>query len=425
VSTAARIELSPLAQAAQREGIGPLWQCIVFLLLLAALFTRRPDMFLHAQFYAEDGKYWYADAYNLGWVTALTVPVGGYLNVLSHLVAAFTLLFPLRDAPLLMNIAGLIIQVLPVTALLSARCKTWGPLPLRALMAFIYIIVPNAWEIHVVLTNAHWHLAVLELLLAFAAPPRSWVGRIGDVLLFTIGSVSDPFCVFLLPLLLIYWWSRRERWTLLISSLTAIGAAIQMFTILHAFRPAEGPLGATPALLLRFLAGNIVIDGTAGLHSVVDRIPGLVLLFVLAFAGSVVAYAFAKGALPLRLYILFTIVFFATALKNPLLHGPLPRWQLLLDDFGCRYWYYPKLALLWSASTCLFVSPKLARVAGCCILLPLLFGFPREWRYLVPPQHNFRMYADRFEQLKPGEHLVIPLNPSDWSMELTKHASPR
>src|SRR5438874_1851777 len=39
----------------------------VFFVAFFVIFLRRPDAILNAQFYAEDGKYWFAEAYNLGW----------------------------------------------------------------------------------------------------------------------------------------------------------------------------------------------------------------------------------------------------------------------------------------------------------------------------------------------------------------------
>ena len=44
---------------------------ISFVLIVA----RRPDALFNPQFYAEDGKYFYAQAYNLGGLHALTIPL--------------------------------------------------------------------------------------------------------------------------------------------------------------------------------------------------------------------------------------------------------------------------------------------------------------------------------------------------------------
>ncbi len=409
-----------------REGLSPAWQLVVFILILIALFTRRPDLFLHPQFYAEDGKYWYAQAYNLGWARALLQPLGGYLNTLPRLIAALTLLLPLRFAPLAMNVAGIAIQALPVTALLSARCRTWGSLPMRMLMAAIYVALPNTSEIHVVLTNAQWHLTLLQVLLAFGAAPRTWIGRAGDILLFTIGGVSGPFSILLLPLTLYFWWYRRQIWTLVISALCGIGALIQLYTLAHAVRPRSGPVGASPQLLIRMLGGNIFLGGTLALHGLLDKLPLFVDGTFALFGVAILVYALLRATIPLRLMILFTAASFIAAMHSPLIEGPKPAWQLMVDDFFCRYWYYPMLAFFWSAAWCIFRSHlRLAKIAGYCILVPLLYGVVRDWKYPPFADHHFQLYAQQFEQARPGEPVVIPLYPDPMDMELVKHAAQR
>ena len=42
------------------------FQTIIWLAAFLMIFSRRPDAILHAQFFAEDGKAWYADAYQFG-----------------------------------------------------------------------------------------------------------------------------------------------------------------------------------------------------------------------------------------------------------------------------------------------------------------------------------------------------------------------
>src|SRR6202034_3171807 len=125
-----------------------------------------------------------------------------------------SLLFPMQWAPLIMNFAGAVIQALPVSALVSPRCSPWGPLRVRMWMAALYIAIPDAPEIHVVLTNAMWHLALLQALLAFSVSPWSWRSRLSDAALFAIGGITGPFCILLWPAVAVYWWMRRQRWTL-------------------------------------------------------------------------------------------------------------------------------------------------------------------------------------------------------------------
>jgi hypothetical protein len=54
---------STLAKFSRR----PIFHVIVFLFAFLLIFSRRPDAILNAQFFAEDGQRWFADAYQRGW----------------------------------------------------------------------------------------------------------------------------------------------------------------------------------------------------------------------------------------------------------------------------------------------------------------------------------------------------------------------
>src|ERR1017187_995003 len=71
------------------------------------LVLRRPDAVFHAQFWAEDGVVWYADAYNLGALRALLHTRDGYLQTLPRLGAMVALWAALLRAPLVMNLIAL------------------------------------------------------------------------------------------------------------------------------------------------------------------------------------------------------------------------------------------------------------------------------------------------------------------------------
>src|ERR1700749_2099844 len=105
-----------------QEGLTSRYQVLVFAATFIAIFSRLPGAFLHAQFYAEDGWVWYQQAYNLHWFRTLGITQAGFIQLLPRLVAGLTLLSPMQYAPLIMNLAGAVVQVLPVNALLSRRC---------------------------------------------------------------------------------------------------------------------------------------------------------------------------------------------------------------------------------------------------------------------------------------------------------------
>jgi hypothetical protein len=409
-------------KAEVQEGLGFGWQVVVFLAALVAIFSRLPGTLLHPQFFAEDGWVWYQQAYNLHWFRSLGITQAGYLQTLPRLVAGVTLLFPMQWAPLVMNLAGAVVQALPVTALLSRRCTPWGPLPVRMLMGVIYVAIPNAPEVHIVLTNAMWHLAVLQALLAFSVPPFGWRGRVSDLILFAVGSVSGPFSMLLLPPVAAYYWIRRQRWTLVILSIMSLGVSIQIFSLVHSVRHSTTvPLGATPVSLLRIVAGRVFFDSMLGSGDSYLSIPLLTLLAVAGFV--VVAWGWQSAPLPGRLYAAFAIIALAASLRDPLLPGNRPRWEVLAAVAGIRYWFLPSLMFLWLAAWAACGGrTRIVRCTGGAVLLLTMIGVIRKWTYPPWPDSHFREDVDRFKTLKPGEHMTFSVyDPASRKMELIKH----
>ena len=403
-------------------GLSVRWQTAVFLASLLAIFTRLPGVLLHPQFFAEDGWVWYQQAYNLHWFRSLGLTHGGYLQTLPRLVAGLALLFPMQWAPLIMNLAGAVIQVLPVMALLSRRCETWGPMPVRILMAALYLAVPDAPEVHVVITNAMWHLALLQLLLALSLPPLSWRGRAVDITVFTVGGVSGVFCLLLLPCVAAYWWIRRQRWTLAVLGIMLFTALVQVVSFLHSVRnPAAAPLGVNALSLLRIIAGNIFVDSMTGSGGPYLPLP----LLLLGAAGGlgVLFCGWRSAPLPGRLSIVFASLVLAASLKDPLLLvSHTPRWEVLANATGIRYWFLPSLMFLWSAAWCASGGKSLpVRYAGIAVLLLTIIGISRKWTYPPWPEGNFSADAERFQSLKTGEHMLFTLyDPGGRKMELIK-----
>jgi hypothetical protein len=405
-----------------QEGISYRAQLVVFVLALFAIFSRLPGALLHPQFFAEDGWVWFQQAYNQHWWLTFGMPQAGYLLTFSRLIAAFTLWFPLQWAPLIMNLAGAVVQALPVTALLARRSTTWGPLPQRMLMAALYLAIPNAVEVHIVLTNAMWHLAVLMALLAFSLPPRTWRGRVVDNVVFAIGCLTGPFCILLLPSVMLYWWLRRQRWTLVAMGWMALGTVIQVLFILHTVRALGSPLGATPLRLLRIIAGSLFLDSMLGSGG-----PSLPIAFLLlaAIAGlAIIAWACLRAPLALRLYILFAVLVLMASLRDPLLlPSTMPRWEILAHAPGIRYWFLPSLMFLWSAAWCAWAGRTLmARYAGWGVVLLMTIGIVRKWEYPSWPQGHFSADVARFNTLHPGERMTFSVyDPGGRTMELVKH----
>jgi hypothetical protein len=414
-----------LGEWSLRDGLSAGGQILFFVLALAAIFSREPSLFTHTQFYAEDGTVWYSQAYNLGWLYSLTLPHAGYLSTIERLATGMSLGLPLREAPLPMMIVGLAVQALPVPILLSSRCRNWTTLPVRFAFAAAYVAIPNATEVHVVLTNSQWHLAFVLALLAFASTPTTWFWRIFDVGILLLGALSGPFALLLIPPVCVFWWFRRQRWSLVVLGLLAAGTLTQLLiALLHPQQRFLQPLGATPALLVRLVGGDMFIGTLLGSHWGGMRAGVAWSLIALLLGITLILYCFRYVSLEVRLF----FVYCGEALLGGL-HTPAfaptnqPLWPLLLDFGVRRYWFLPDLVLLFAVLWCAaFAQSKVVRSIGCCFAMLLCVGIWKDWR--IPPMYDvgFRQSAAAFEAASPGTHMIIPVFPggSSWKMDLVK-----
>ncbi len=406
----------------QADGLGWREQGWVFFFAAAAIAIREPDMLVNPQFYAEGGT-WYAEAYNLGWAHALFLTAGGYFQVFLRLVAGLSLLAPLQYAPLFMNLCGILLQALPVTILLSSRCSRWGPPGARLLMAAVYVALPNAGEIHVVLTNAQWHLALVACLLALASPPRRWRWKVFDAGVLLLCGLTGPFCMVLLPVAGIFWWKRRQGWSGILCGLLAVTSLVQATVLLRSGwqERVQGPLGATPLLLAKILAGQIYAGALIGQNGFASDAGIPALAAVVLVGTSLLCWCVLKGGWELRLFILFSAMLLAAALRSPLIAGPQPQWELLATVTGGRYWFFPMLAVLWSLVWCATRSAfKPCQVFGLIGLTAMLWGVVNDWKYAPFPDEHFPRYVKEFAAAPPGTPVTIPICPHGFNIRLIK-----
>ncbi len=402
-------------------------QLLVFCLAFLAVASRRPDALFKPQFFGEDGPVWFANAYNWGWWHALSLPQTGFYQTLPRLAAALALLVPLRFAPLIMNLVGITIQVLPINVLLSSRCINWGSLGIRALFAFAYLALPNSYELNATVEEAQWHLALLACLLVLSSslPPNSaW--RIFDLCVILLSGFTGPFCIVLAPIAVILWWMRRETWRAITAIALMLPAAVQLVTIYQTARttrPAVG-LGATVPTFIRMLAGHVYLGVLLGGNRFAIR-GNIVLLVLVASAGTaILIYCLTHAQLELKLFLIFAIVIFALSLKSPMVSMDRPQWPVLASQAGIRYWFFPMLAFAWALIWCATQGTSRPwQWMSRAVLVIMCVGAARDWKYQPYTDHHFRDYARQFATAPAGSLFVIPIYPDGVHLKLSKKGS--
>lgn len=430
----------------------------------AVVIARRPGAVTHPVLWAEDGRYWFAGAYNHGPWAPLFQAHTGYLQTYSRLVADLGLLLPVRQVPALFAGAAILVQVLPAVVLASRRFEAVVPNRwARLAAAGVYLAVPNSFEVDANLTNAQWHLALLALLCLLATPANRW-WRAFDVGAVVLSGLSGPFPLALAAVGTLWVWrGPRTRWHLVLWGTTLALAAVQGTALFLAPRQAgAAPLGAGLARLVEVVGGQIGLGGTVGAHglhalaghgALAADTAGFVVL--LAVWGAVLAW----GPPALRVATLYAVVVLAGALLTPETPPGVPRWQALATADGVRYWFIPLVVYLWDAlwlawtAVAAAVAPAAdgpagrrgwtrpvhaarpaavrrtaARAAACVVGAAVVstaavVGMPADWSYPpLPPVHDGPAIA-ALQRARPGTAVTFPVDPPGWTMVLVKHPS--
>lgn len=416
---------SPYLYSPQSHARGPFRTILVIagvVCLALLVFSRSPDLLLTARFFAEDGKVFYAQAHDIGFLHSLVVPYAGYLHLFPRLIAGVSLWLPLFYVPLLFNTAALMVQCITTIYLCSSRLRNAAPLRVRLVAAFLYLGLPHIGEVWGKLTNSHWHLAVLSFLILIAAPPEGRSGKWFDRVALVVGALSGPFCMLLLPVALMVAVYRRSSRTITNLSILAAGAAIQAIPLLIIGRPTENArLGASFLLMGKLLIRWLLLDV---LPHPTDA--PLYIRYVGAFflvAGAVLAgWILWKGSLEMRCLVLFGATLTAASLGSPITVTNGEQWPAMLLGAGERYWFLPKLVLaiilLWAAVQ----GSKWMRAGGFPVLLGLLVCCVAGWHIAQWKGVHFRAYIHVFDALPVGAQLTFPIDPPPWTMVLTKTA---
>ena len=308
----------------EQNEIHPWQHLALFLLASGLVISRRPDAVFHPQFWAEDGRIWFADAYNLGWWTALLRTYMGYFQTLPRLGAGLALLVPLSVAPLLLNLIAIAIQALPVNLLIMSRSSAWGSLGFRALLAATYVALPTSPEISATITNSQWVLAFCVFLLTAATPPKNALSRTVDLAVILLSGLTGPFCFFLQPIAVYLAYRDHEPWRRVRVCLLGVCSLVQAWALLllsPTARAELGVLGATPALFVRIIAGNVFLGSLIGANRLAIKSGAGFFLFLLLVAvggGVFFAAVLIRSTLNMRLFaILLTLMILCASLVSP------------------------------------------------------------------------------------------------------------
>ncbi len=396
---------------------GRLIRVAPILLLAVILFYRKPDALLNPQFWAEDGALFFAQAQEFG-SAALLMPYRGYLHLVPRLVALVASSFPLEWAPAFYNFSALFITCLVASKILSSRVRV----PSKPLFVLSLGLVPHSGEVFLNLTNVQWMMALLIVLLIIQEPPASKRQAIGDFLLLTIAALTGPFCLLFAPAIMLRVLGRRgpRAYDLGFLGLFLLLGLVQGLFIYS--RP-EDPVmvGASSELTWQVVAQLIGhrLLGTLFLGQMVSAmltptvLVGLTLVFVYGLACLIWRGGKADGGKG-RMNAAIFLLAGASALGATWFRYQENLADLLPFGSGDRYFYLPRVVILWSILICA-ASRGLARgVVTALVGLSVLAG-ASSWFQAGPfEDYRWKHFAQEIER---GKSLRIPINPPGWYID--------
>jgi hypothetical protein len=392
----------------------------LLLILLGALVlcARFYQGLLHADLWGDDGWTFYPDAYNYG-IHCLLWPVAGYLNSVQRLGALLTVWthLPLVTVPTVFAVMGLSVQLMVAGFLMGSRLTPlWPDWKSRSAFAFLYLSLPNTFEIFGNLTNAQWHFALLSFMIIVAPPIASRWWRCFDAVAILLSGLSGPFCLILMPLCLFMLWrnwtntaARRE--TLVKTILLGFCCCIQMWFLLHNHHVRQvGPLGASAGLLARIVTFQVVFGlllgyrMLAGIGNAAWWQPAWPSICIALITLAVYVAGFIRGSFLLRMFCVFAVALFAAEMTSPVISSIHPQWQQMTIPFGGnRYFMAPILALAGVLFTLSKQKQKVERAVGLLgLALILLWSVPHDFLYLRMGHTDFAERARVFDQAPSG-----------------------
>lgn len=395
------------------------------------MILRQPHHLLYPQFWAEDGPCWFMEAYDHG-AACLLLPHSGYFQTISRIGGLIATWIPLVMGPAVYLLISLLAQLAPPVYLLSPLGSPICPSKeSRVVLSYFYAVIPNAWELHLNLTNAQTHLALLGVLMLMGSAPKSRIGFGGLLATLVLVGLSGPFSLLLTPIALWQWWKKKDWPTTANATVIALTALIQGLSLLqsmHATR-STAPLGASIPAFARILSGEIVMGSMLGARITsrlmllpfwkVDWIPCLIAFFALA----VFVVSIKNGPDPFRKFATFGAIQLAAALRSPQVTMSTPQWEAMGTCMtGTRYFLIPMLAWFGALLVMSQNRHRALRYVALILLGTAGIGIVNDWTCLPFQRYEeFMKQARIFDSAAPGTAVVIPINPEGWAMGVTKH----
>jgi hypothetical protein len=386
---------------------------------------RVPNAVLHGRLWAEEGKVFFARAYDHAWYEALTMPLAGYLNLVATATATVVRhLVPLEAAPWFFTGLALIFQCCPAILLMcsgDAWLRAW---PVKASALLLLATPPMVDEVWLQTLHSQFHLALCCALILCLDVPGRRLRWFGLVLLF-LTPLCGPLVGTLLPLFLLRAARDRSRVRVFQAAALAAGLAVQLaffFSVIPGRNYGMGPIYLLCVIYLRQIVEPLfgMHAAAAAFQTVKAGIDARLFPWWPVIVSITCIIAMAVAVLRRRAAAFIWLFAAASVLGSAAYLGAISNdHQLLAYNFGERYVFLPEVlgALLVLGLATGERRPD-SRAAGALVVWLILVGLhdfrDRSWTQSGPSWLS-EVAAWRRDHTHP-----IAIWPNGWTMRLER-----
>jgi hypothetical protein len=303
--------------------------------------ARRPQVLITPEFRVEDGQTFFLGTYFGSPLDGVLRSYEGYLHVVPRLIALLERVPPIQFAPLVANVAAIAITVAVASYLASRRLAAIIPSRrTRLALAGLVVVAPGAAELIGSMTYVQWFLDVFLIAAALAPEPSSRPARAAEIGAMALAALSGAASLFIAPLHVAAAFANRGRWRMATASVTTVGAAVQLVTLLNSTRESPGRgnlIDAVAVVVQRSLVEPVLGARIAVLVSPAPAIEAV---------AAVIAMCLVVAARELPRRGLFLLGYVWAAALAAALVGSINTYQKLLSPVaGQHYFYIPGLII--------------------------------------------------------------------------------
>ncbi len=382
---------------------------MLVLLAMAIVACRKFDALANPQFWAEDGAEFFIQADLSGW-RSLFMPYAGYYHLVPRLIALASAGLPAAWVPAIYSYVSWAAIGLLVVHTCSARLA----LPAKPWLALAAVLVAHNNEVFLCLANLQWPLALVLIQVLCFEEPVTTGQRVRDGMTVVLLGLTGPFVIFFLPLFALRAWRRRTYFSWALAGTAALAATIQLCSL--AAQAPTGEPGGLPGVFFPLWLAVRSIDGAfLGLRLSAQLSPSLAIAaaaVLLAGLGALLRLDRAHRSTQWMFGLALTLLLAAVAFKFR--HQPT---QLSGFENGERYFYVPRVLLLWLAALATIAPGWRGRAAQAFLAAGLLAGLAR----FISPALPDLDWPAQARQLDQGGPTLLRLNPGPMELRHWRH----